>query len=443
MQTRVEPGWRFWLLVVLFAGGAALSLGVALLFLLLGLATAAPLLALPSGSAVSFLNIAFTSGLVGVVLLAGLGSLLRPPPAAGVSPTASQRRLALASLAMILWLPLVGLFQAVETSALAWLFLPPLVVAGAVIPAWWLIEIARRGLDVLPRGRGWQILSTSLALTIPLTLALSLVMLAVFMVALGAYLNTQPHLLAELQSFFEQFDPAEMDLRQLEWLANQVLSNPVIVALLISLVAGVTPLLEELLKPLALWLYAGDRLSPAQGFVGGALCGAAFGLWENLSALAGAGGGGGALILVARVGSLLLHITATAILGWGLASFWGQRRYLGRLIGAYLLAVGLHAFWNLFGALSAVPVTPQLPLLNLLPAAEGAFNPLALALPVLALLHLLLLMGFNRRLRAERRPPLQTEPAAADPQTPAPSDQPDGGQVEDTSAEQENRYGLD
>jgi hypothetical protein len=433
MQSKGEPGWRFWLLMVLFGGGAALSLGVALLFLLLGLAMTTPLLALPSGSAVSFLNIAFTSGLVGVVMLLGLSSLLRTPPPPAAVAAASRRRLALASLAMILWLPLVGLFRIVETSPLAWLFLPPLVVIGAAIPAWWLVEIARRGLDVLPRGRGWQILSTSLALTIPLTLVLSLVMLAVFVVVLGVYLNTQPQLLADLQQFFEQFDPAQVDMQQLEALANQVLSNPVIVALLISLVAGVTPMLEELLKPLALWLYAGDRLTPAQGFVGGALCGAAFGLWENLSALAGAGEGSGVLILVARVGSLLLHTTATAVLGWGLASFWAQRRYLGRLIGAYLLAVGLHAFWNLFGVLSAVPVTPQLPLISRLPASPETFNPLWLVLPAMALLNLFLLIWLNRRLQVETR--RMTATAVSGDNSPAPTN--------DTLLQQDDWNGLD
>lgn len=409
MQVKFEPGWRFWLLAVLLGGGAALSLGAALLFLVLGLSMATPLFSLPPGSAGSFLNIAFSSAFVGIVMLVGLFSLLRPPGAMAASPVAGRRRLALAALALLIWLPLVMLFRVVENSALAWLLLPPLVVIGAVIPAWFLIELASRGLDGLPRGRSWQILSVSFALTIPLTLLLSLVMLVFFMVMLGVYLNTQPQLLADLQQFFEQFDPSQMDMQQLEILANQVLSNPVIVALLISLVAGVTPLLEELLKPLALWLYAGDRLTPAQGFVGGALCGAAFGLWENLSALAGAGNGSGVLILVARVGSLLLHITATAIFGWGLASFWEQRRYLGRLIGTYLLAVGLHAFWNLFGVLSAVPVTPQLPFLNRLPAAGETFNPLWLALPGIALFNLLLLLWLNRRLQSTAR--LEVQPA--------------------------------
>ncbi|GIV63003.1 MAG: hypothetical protein KatS3mg045_0342 [Bellilinea sp.] len=437
MQTNPEPGWRFWLLIVLFGSGAALSLGAALLFLLLGLAMMTPLLDLPSGSAVSFLNIAFTSGLVGVVMLLGLSSLLRAPRPSPSMPAPPQRRLLLASLAMILWLPLVWLFQAVETSPLAWLLLPPLVVIGAVIPAWWLVEIARRGLDGLPRGRDWQILSTSLALTIPLTLLLSLVMLAVFIVVLGVYLNTQPQLLADLQQFFEQLDPTRLDMEQMEAIANQVLSNPVILALLISLVAGVTPLLEELLKPLALWLYAGDRLTPAQGFVGGALCGAAFGLWENLSALAGAGEGSGVLILVARVGSLLLHTTATAMFGWGLASFWGQRRFLGRLIGSYLLAVGLHAGWNLFGVLSAVPVTPPLPLIGRLPASTEAFNPLWLVLPGMALLNLLLLVGLNRRLRVEAH----QSTAVASLNAPSGGTQP--AQTEPTFLKQDDLNGLD
>ncbi|MEW6181206.1 MAG: hypothetical protein AB1522_14925 [Chloroflexota bacterium] len=397
----MQRGWRFWLLVVLFASGAALSLGAALLFLLVGLAMLTPILNLPSASALSFLNIAFASGLMGVVFLLGLASLVRNAPAAPQKKTPGGYGLTLASLAMLVWLPLVVFFRAVETSSLAWLFLPSLVIIGAVIPAWWLIEIARRRLNVLQRGQEWQILSTSFALTIPLTLVLSLGLLAVYMVVLGAYLNTQPQLLAELQRFFERFDPSAFDLQQLERLTEQVFSNPVIVTLLVSLVAGLTPLVEELLKPLPLFFFAGDRPTPAQGFVGGALCGAAFGLWENLSALAGAGNGSGSLILVVRIGSLLLHITATAMLGWGLASFWGQRRFVGRLIGTYLLAVGLHASWNLFGVLSAVPVTPQTPLLNNLPLFDGTMNPLWLALPVLVIFNMGLLLWMNSRLQRE------------------------------------------
>jgi hypothetical protein len=103
-------------------------------------------------------------------------------------------------------------------------------------------------------------------------------------------------------------------------------------------------MIEEAVKPLALWFLGKDLRSPAEGFALGALCGAGFALVEGVLAASGAiemlGIG-----LAARFTSTLMHITASGLVGWGIASIRLEKRYW-RGLGAYLLACTLHGLWN-------------------------------------------------------------------------------------------------
>lgn len=393
MQAVTEPGWRYWLLIVLLTVGGVCAFGAALIALLAGALFLTRLVEMPSNSAVFFFNLAWSSALVGALVTRALFAVMRPRPA--VRASGGLKKI---SAALLLWAVVALLFQSVEQSALAWLLLPPLVVAGSVAPVWGLLELARQRLDPLPDSRAWGIPALSLVVTIPVTLLVSLFGLVVYFIGMALYLNSRPELTLRLNLLMERMNQGQFDPALLSRLSDLLFGDPVVVALLISLIAGLTPLVEELLKPLALWLFAGDRLTPAQGFLGGVLCGAAFGLWENINALSSAGDGGGTLILVLRVGSVLLHMTTTGMVGWGMASFWQDRRHLVRLAGGYLLAVGLHAAWNLFAILSAAPALPQLPLR--LAVESGSPNRLAwLALALLALFNLFLLSFMNARLR--------------------------------------------
>jgi RsiW-degrading membrane proteinase PrsW (M82 family) len=103
-------------------------------------------------------------------------------------------------------------------------------------------------------------------------------------------------------------------------------------------------MMEEALKPLVVWLFAGKIHFQAQGFALGALCGAGFALVEtfNNSAQSDAW----AIVLIARIGTGAMHITTSALMGAAIFSALHERRYL-RLIATYLLAVFLHGLWNL------------------------------------------------------------------------------------------------
>jgi hypothetical protein len=51
------------------------------------------------------------------------------------------------------------------------------------------------------------------------------------------------------------------------------------------------------------------------------------------------------MVVVARMGTSLIHILTAGLTGWALTLAWGEKRYL-RLALSYLAAVALHALWN-------------------------------------------------------------------------------------------------
>ena len=59
-------------------------------------------------------------------------------------------------------------------------------------------------------------------------------------------------------------------------------SDPIILLVALVAIAGVVPLLEELPKPLAVWVMGGRKITPAEGFVLGAIAGGAFAVQETL-----------------------------------------------------------------------------------------------------------------------------------------------------------------
>jgi RsiW-degrading membrane proteinase PrsW (M82 family) len=122
------------------------------------------------------------------------------------------------------------------------------------------------------------------------------------------------------------------------------LTNPLVFLLILAFAAVMTPLIEEALKPTAVWLVGKRLRSPAEGFALGALCGAGFALLEGMMAASGATGMIG-FGLAARAASSLMHITASGLMGWGIASARLEKRY-GRLALTYLLSVTLHGLWN-------------------------------------------------------------------------------------------------
>lgn len=306
----------------------------------------------------------------------------------------------LASAGLLVWGLMVFLFKPAETSSLAWLLLPPLVLAVTILPLWWYIEIGRRGLSMTSPAQGWGVISFSLMVTVPIILMLELVVLGVALLIAGVYIGSQPEFASQLAELQRMLANENVDPQAIVDLFSGLAQQPSVIFGLLVLAAGIVPLIEELIKPLAVWLLAGDRLTPAQGFYAGMLSGACFALWENLTALSAAGDGSGTTIVIARVGTGLLHIVTAGLVSWGMTSFWQSRRYWRRMVGMYILAVTMHGLWNASGVLTGVAPMLQFPL-EAAPLTQAVETGGVVVLVFLVLVQLGLLLFANARLRVK------------------------------------------
>lgn len=417
MQAAPSARWYSWLTLVVSGIGALTALGFSALLLFSG---GIGLLGetLPATNGISVLNLGWASALVALLCIPGLIFSVLELRGRPLVERHGRRNLILAILAALVWIGLVFLFKPLETSKLAWLLLPPLVVITTVIPLWFYLEIGRGGLSSGSQARTWGMVSFSLVVTLPVIMLLEIILLFVVLVAAGVYFSTQPDLALELERYARIFSNFDANPEVLERAFADLFRRPGVIAVTLALAAGAIPLLEELFKPLAVWLLAGQRLTPAQGYVAGMVSGACFALYENLTALSAAGGGNGTTILLARVGTGLLHIVTAGMVGWGLASAWRERKGVKRLATAFLLAVLLHASWNSAGVLAGVATFLPVPA-EATPLSTGMTQTASIILFVLLFVNLFLLVYMNIRLRrenaAQETAVIPAEPAASAP----------------------------
>lgn len=421
-QSAAQPVWRSWLIIFISGGGALLSfLGGALAITTagVGLATAR----IPGLQSQTLFNLAWASWLVGIFCIPAFVFSLREIRGKPLKTTGTRWYFLAASAGMVAWAAIVLIFKPVETSQLSLVFLPPLVVVATVLPLWWYLETGRRGLSLPSPSTGWGVISFSLIVTLPVILILELIVLVVALIVAGAYLSAQPGFTEMFTALQRMLSSPGFDFNSLAPLLENLSRQPAVLVGALVMISGIIPLLEEMFKPLAVWLLAGDRLTPAQGFYAGMLSGASFALWENLTALSTAGDGSGTAILAARVGTGLLHIVTAGMVSWGLASAWQSRRHIGRLIGAYLLAVLLHGLWNAAGLFTGIGPMLQVPV-----AAGSVAQTLETAalgvLIALVFINLLILLVANARLRPKPVNALVLEPSQV-PSGPNPVNPPD------------------
>ena len=305
---------------------------------------------------------------------------------------ATRSYLKIATVMMVLWLPLLLLGQVVAARAiLPWLILPPLQMFLVVTPIFFLIELARRNLPH-PEGAGWGVYGIGVLLTQPLVIFLELVALVILAAAGLAWLSTQPVLWSQITNLADRLTYAQMNPQLTEQILLPYLRSPAVLIGVLAIGAGLLPLIEELLKPLAVWVMASRKLEESTGFVLGLFAGGTFALLESLGMAASTDLETWASVLTARVGTGVLHVTTTALTGWGLASAWKYRKYL-RLGLMLLVSFSLHAVWNAFGLL--------LGLERYLPeSVNGWLKPArSIVLVAMALIMVLILLIMNLRLQ--------------------------------------------
>lgn len=325
-------------------------------------------------------------------------------------PMVSASTFRLASYGLVLWALVVGLGSLISRSPqIAWLVLPPLQLLTIGLPIWWIFEFARRGLSIGSAQRGWGILNFGIFITTPVLMIIEIVVLLGLVVAFAVWASQNRMVMAALAGLSEAINQARGNPQALLPILMPYLQNPLTIFAVLAIIAGLMPMIEELFKPLALWVLAGRRLTPAQGFVGGALCGAAFALIESLFYLSMPMGESWAALAVGRTGTCLLHITTTALVGWAMAEAWQNGAYL-RLGATYLLAVALHGLWNGLSIISGLTafLSPAPANLKVLMSISRV-APFAIA-ALLVLLFALLWESHHKLLRYNR--PADVESAA-------------------------------
>ncbi len=348
----------------------------------------------------SLWNGTFETALPGLLLL--LSSLLFLPGA-----LASGRKLAGgAPEPLLTWRPvwlafwifpavfIVGSLVAQGPAVLSTWLISPFYFLGMLIPQLWLISLGARGLTTLTRGQAWKIWGISLGITPFLILLVELVLGALAVFGVGLLLSNEPGFMADIQRLWSQVQ-AGMQFSTLELLD---FAEKYLVRLDVVLVAGVfaavvVPLLEELLKPLAVYLLAGRSLSPSAGFVGGMIAGAAFGFFETLGLSTDSQSF--ASVIGVRLGTSLLHIVTAGLTGYGLGLAL-QNRQPGALLKNFTFAVLLHGLWN---GVTVLAVLGQLPggtaLVN--PTIATAISGITIV--ALIFVSLVILRVINRKLQ--------------------------------------------
>lgn len=291
-----------------------------------------------------------------------------------------------------------GLIAYQEIMWLSWLILPTLTILIITLPILLLLSIGSNGIELGPRWRVFGIFGLGMTLGPFLMILLEmLLLLFIFLIAI-VFVAAQPELLQQIKDLsllLKNETNQDVILR----LLSPYIVKPGVIATAVIYIALFVPLIEELLKPLAVWFFAKSIETPAQGFVLGLLSGAAFALVESLNASAD-GSAGWVVIVSVRAGTSLLHITASGLVGWGIASAFREKKII-RLIAAYLSAVMIHGLWNacaLGAGLSSIGNLIGKPewLFAIVPAALGGMFTLGVGM-------FFVLIASNKKLREHER----------------------------------------
>ena len=282
--------------------------------------------------------------------------------------------------------------------------LGPVNILVAVIPVVWAYFLAQRKLAAGPIARKWRIFGFSLTVTPVLTIIAEIFVL----IAAGILVLVLVVIIASIFPTFGQtlseFSDQLSNLRTLgitDEMVNEWITHPLVIFGVLAVTSGIIPLIEEILKPIALWSLAGKNLTDQEGFVAGLLSGAGFALMENLLYFTNVITSQDWLTMaIGRAGTGVLHMFGSGLVGWGLARAWrkGKWPFLALML---VLAVITHGIWNALAMIGGV-------------GPELAFGPDAtvgqqilfyLPLLFLLLLQILILYLINRRFQKSQPAP--------------------------------------
>jgi hypothetical protein len=366
-----EKRWLLWTIFILSAAGAGLGVLAALMMGVLWLVS--------WGSSDSTIYSSLFLGLFAgsaLILPAGLLAYRRlngAPEWYLRLPVSSTFNLTI----FLGWILCLFLGAVAGQTFLAGLF----VLGAAAFPPLYAYGVASG--RVQPGGlRPWAVTMTTLLGVMPLAFLIEILLLLLILIVVGIRGAMDAQFMAVLEELRQQADLVQLNPELAEDFVANVLGQPGVLTGTLIFLAVITPLIEELVKPLAVWLLA-RRISPREGFLFGMIGGLFFAVSENLNALAiAASSNDWVSTAFGRAGTSLLHVTTAGLVGFGIATAFHKRRPLA-LLAAYLLAVLLHGVWNLFGVVQGLsPMVHDLGIQrlgNLAPIVLGLLAGLILA----------------------------------------------------------------
>jgi len=410
MQTSPDRyNWRSVLLFVTLLVGLVLYLGLATLMLLsIGIGLIYPPSVAGAQVGANFI-VACGLGFCGLALLPGVFFSFQRMSAKSIRPFQFRPVKAWQAILMAAgWIGAVLLSDILyQSSSLGWLAAAPFYVISIGLPIALLVWIALGGIPLGSRNRFWGSLGLGMTVGPFLASLLELLVYVAILVILIFFLVLNPNWLTTIQQVISQVRGLTDIDRVMQVLAPYLI-NPLVLISLFLVLGVATPLIEETLKPAVVWLLAKRLQNPSQGFALGVISGAGFALIESLMAGSTPGQGWGQL-LAARAGGGLMHIFASGLMGWGIASAWQGKRL--RLLGTYALSVSVHGLWN--SAAIILEVGSLQPYLNNLIDSKSLDLVSILGTTILAILVLITLPALILINRKFRQPdPLIPEPPA-------------------------------
>jgi RsiW-degrading membrane proteinase PrsW (M82 family) len=268
-------------------------------------------------------------------------------------------------------------------------------VMAVILIVIWMYLVAGMGLQKMSPQRNWGLLSAGMMGGTMLSMLAEIIGMILIISGFILLVLFIPSLQNEVTRLADQISNIGNDIDELMRILTPYLSQPAVVITLFFLASIAVPLVEEALKPIGLWFLARKSLTPSEGFIGGVISGAGFAIVESLFNSIQLMDDTWLVVSTMRFGTTLMHMLASGLVGWGLASAWTQRKYL-RLAGAYLAAVILHGVWNGLAILLAAGQFSQGLSGEMLP---GNGKIALWGLGVLTMVAFILLLVINSRLR--------------------------------------------
>jgi len=276
-----------------------------------------------------------------------------------------------------------------------WLLLPVLTIPAVALPLLVVLGLGVRGIPLGSRWQTWNIFGLGMTLSPFFLVFIEVIVLVLLLFIPVIFLAAQPNFARDIEQLSRQMAELGPQTQEAINLLAPYVTRPEVIAIALAYVAVIIPLIEEIFKPFGVWFFAKKMTSPAQGFALGALSGSAYALIETLGV--SAQNADWASLLLTRIGTGILHITTSALMGAAIYYAIKERHYF-RLLGIYFLSVSMHGLWNALAILYTFSTLTEY--LEQESPLNGLTTYLLIGMVILAGLYLIILIFSNRRMRA-------------------------------------------